>query len=1530
MALRAVSNLKTPEEFELSREERRSGFLHFYAGRQKEEPAAIIYKLLFQPFIPEVRTDDFPKDKKETLRGILNLGIGGSAKRSKLKKNIGGKLGDGFIFESPIYFSGNLNSELNQYAILKNIHEAPQTGWKAGNYNEGFIEYKAIENFVKTSTATHANLKKCLLGLRVEIGSLTSVWARWFISRKEAEYLTSTKFVAIRQGNLYVMLMHWVESMYGHSGAKMPMASIPISFIAGEVKKQVKVSDVAPRSVGGIVAMADGRLLWLPEVDNSIKYEEALSEYGLTKDGSYTFHHDEDEGVSGEFKVGTEGGKKRKLPSNMPILLDWVNLKFAFSNTNGVLSVIDLNRSIPLRPFHIRHLLDHQLLDDDRAGPFALIQQAIKIAGQIDGKVKAKPTDAELDWGRSPDYVGANNIVEDIAEYAEDAIHRIVQGKLSDEIGRVEDVKVKHLAEDSPLLSLRCIGRAIKQSFKVCTDNLDNVFDHYSVRTTIEFMAIVKLFSLRASKYDEVAKTDEEERKIYTTQGLDPKHKIEALPNIKNDFTLHPHQAKIENVTRHNPKTVILDVDAGGGKTLASVVYAVKQMKKGNAKRVIVVCPSHLMANYVKDTVFLSAGKINVIPINSLVIKHHGFKRIKKMLEIAPVNTIVITNYDFLSRSNLTKISYGLEPIVVFNNLEFLRQFAFDMVIVDEVHNLKNADSTRTEAVHRFISEIPYKVLMSGTLVKDTAKDLVGQFALADPTVFGDESQFMKEFAAEIRGGKAMRWKPNAEQEIRKRMKEHAILMTVRRKEWAVLLPNPIERFHIIGRQAPDEPDGITPNQVTLYESILAETLELIQAEMDSRPELKKAIEEAEDENKFDDLARLLRPYLARLESCLAAPAKDKLGDTILKEPEDRLSPKAKKVIEICRHHFGTKINKVREKGDFYDEGTGKWKLQRKEGQALPGKILILTEHLAVAEDIFNSLPQDLKAQTIHYTAGKKIEAIVEFEKNPRKNIMIGVVHSMKEGLNLQFCSRQIFIEVFWTPGDLEQTKARINRPRRIGEKELRKNIFYDYLVVDGTFDITKTSRLIAKIVSKTKFDEAENAAYQDIPNLALVPMTLKNISEANSFGTHLVEYLEGYQAYRQVLDKDYDEYRIKHKDLMEPIEVPTAGNMPGSKLMPEVPYIPDMELFGEDELGLVRYDEYVGKEIYEDDEGSSEDDSDEDEIQKAKDKLKEEAAKVVGMGVHTQWGDGVIESVRKNGLRVNIRGYKVRVRKLAAFIITKKNTSAKDMRVQLLKLSGEIPIDKPLGTPSDNKYTFVGDQALKDKTGKIKIAPKPAKEEDDEELPKTGEVEAELELDIVNDFLALTFKNVDDSETAAALSQYGFKHVPPYAGALVKNPQSLYALFKAWKDKGFSVRSSAIVKLKAIYDMMKSKKYNTFGMGKKMDLKTWYFREFKPSNDPILIKPYPIMRQGQVYIVMPLKGQIATQKAVKVTVPGIKWTRMGGDEMMRFVYSKPEAAQVIKQLVKSGVSVPNAGKLMKQLQKMTVLKREKPGNEDD
>ncbi len=1477
--MRPQSNLHLLNDFDIPNKEKNTGFIAAFRGKLGVQVNDFFHKLVIGSVLPShvgikvpaAVTRNFANrhvqdnDRKRTIKSIL-----------KTEK-------DYLIYSSPMASINHLNGNFSvgildiegYLAKEKSIDsegKVEDTIFKA--YNSP-IPFSSIPGF---DTLTRIKLKESLLSveLRHDTASDKDVfWLTWKISKAESEYLNSVSFAEINLGNFYSILVEWSASVMGRQGS-LPERISPVSKVVSGVLSTIKGSNIKPRTgISGLCIDINRHILAFPEVNNAALYEQNLLEFGMQEPGVYSWSGLQ-EGVAGEeVKVGDLPPRKR-LPINLPIYSDWLNDKFIYSNTKGNIGVYNLAGCVPLSNFHVKSFLDSGLVEDLKgSSPVSSeLFNAIQISSSINKSIMSNaPVLSDFDnYPEDQRVIARQQLEAGIPKFTSAAMMLsyafALQKTLNSESffhnGDNVVVKVYQLDSLKGLGAFKFIGRAIQQAHDTIEDNIDNYYKSMGVLSVLGFKALLRLFVDTAGDYTNIVSDDLKDRDVYISQGVDPEHVVEPVPLIKKGLSYLPHQAKTENVTRKGPKFVIYPIDAGGGKTIVILTNILKELKAGRCTKTVILCPSHLVAQYIEEVIYVTEGRLNVIPVTNSSFKAHGEEKMYNFISKAPKNSVVVTDMHFLS-SRDERVAYGNKTIQIFRNVEFLRQFEFDLVAVDEVHYLKNVRSGRRAAAARFIQDIPMKRLASGTFISDTMVDLVSQVALLDPSLFGSEEQFKRDYALEMSGDKVLQWKKGAEADVRKLLQEHAVVAGAKRKEWAALLPPSEEVFLAV---------ELSDTQRLMYESILQETVDLINEAVAKNPELKDLLANNDEDGSLEDM---LRPYLARLEKFLSAPAEDQASEIFLKDEDDKLSPKLAKAYERCYKHIAEK---------------------------LPGKILIFTQYTSTAESFFLYAPADLKSKIVHYTAANKLECKVEFENDPNKIIMIGVSSSMDTGLNLQHVSRLIRLESVWTPGVLEQGNSRLNRPQ-LKKAEDRNVIFFDTILVNRTVDVTKIARLISKIVSKSKFDEFDNEAYQEIEDLPKVKLTLESIASNNDFAEGLLPYLEVYQEYKKVQKEDYENYKKENGNKLVPVPVPQGGMLPDSKLMSRIPYIPGMQVYGTAQLGLVRYDEFLRTDIDSVDDSDVREDSDsEDDTEidsndpravlkrQLQEKRQKERILLKDKAVHTDFGDGVVTGLGNKFVRVRLSdGTRVRLLKMQVFVITRTSTNNIDLRNELLKQVGDLPLDTPINVPVES---------VNKKKGKPLV-------EEDESL--------EFNFTVINDFLGIMVANEEISaKQTRVLQNLGFKTTVDYAFTRVSNAKILIGLFKAWKAKQFTITKAQSTLFKDIFDTIKGGNraaLNKFGLATQLEFTNFYREQIKPSSDNKAIKVYPLIQDGILYLMLPTKGQMGNVRAMKVMSPGIRWSHGGGDnEMLALCKTKGEAKELVKKIINSGLPVSNLKEL--------------------
>ena len=121
----------------------------------------------------------------------------------------------------------------------------------------------------------------------------------------------------------------------------------------------------------------------------------------------------------------------------------------------------------------------------------------------------------------------------------------------------------------------------------------------------------------------------------------------------------------------------------------------------------------------------------------------------------------------------------------------------------------------------------------------------------------------------------------------------------------------------------------------------------------------------------------------------------------------------------------------------------------------------------AIHKNTINALMQEFKGTAVKVdgsvTKEKRQEAVQTFQNNPNCKLFIGNIKAAGVGLTLTASSNVVFLELPWTPGELEQAE---DRAHRIGQKKV-VNIYY--LLARGTIEekIAKLLDIKKKVLGK-------------------------------------------------------------------------------------------------------------------------------------------------------------------------------------------------------------------------------------------------------------------------------------------------------------------------------------------------------------------------------------------------------------------------------------------------------------------------------
>lgn len=806
------------------------------------------------------------------------------------------------------------------------------------------------------------------------------------------------------------------------------------------------------------------------------------------------------------------------------------------------------------------------------------------------------------------------------------------------------------------------------------------------------------------------------------------------IPGLKDDFRLFPHQADAFKTLSRFPRYALLDVAPGGGKTTLLLVDIANMIAHGKIKRPLVICPSNLAKDWCAEMHRHTEGKWNMIPINGTAWSSSwGDATLTDMIKNAPPNTIVVVGYDFLSAMHTYKypVVIGTHVEMVSEPLEFLKKFGFDYIGIDESHRTKRfgKNGARPSVRHSSakaittMSCVKYIRLGTGSFVYNDMSDPVGQAALFGAHIYRtlDEYEEENKTTIEVDGRRVTVWREDTPYKARKRLGEYAAVVSARRRDWAFMLPIPIETFIPVNLEKRPEDDGyellkdIPDAHLLCYNTVLNTTLEEIRQNprimallngagseddddgSDSEGASKRLVGNAtidvqqsdDDESVVDKLESALAPYLQRLDRLLTDPLGDTdaagnpFGELFFRgiQAKDFVSNVVLAVIKRLRIHFTP--NPWR-KGESYTPQTvvdfGNRTFIARPDQSVHadaftsvqapdidtknwseqarGKVIIFCRYKRTVDAIMRALPEDFARTAVGFHGGIKNRA--DNLDRFKKDDRVQIIVAQESAIS-EGHNMQMASRIIRveTPWAPGELDQAISRIFRPDprSKFKRETIFLDWVLVNNTLSVAKLGRIISKIVHKAKFDEATNPLYDDL-NSGDLPVISMSIDNLRDL-RNLSDILDYMHEYQKLARITAKEFIDMRKTRrMEMIDVPPSPMMPGASVIPFTPLVLGQEIPDRDNVGVIRYADYMQR-------------VDDPDVQA----ITADPRILVGRYARTEFGYGVIESVTRRSAAADgeeedsgIRGWR-----LSMATIRYANGSTGDVPASMLYLTPDM-----------------------------------------------------------------------------------------------------------------------------------------------------------------------------------------------------------------------------------------------------------------
>jgi ERCC4-related helicase len=533
-----------------------------------------------------------------------------------------------------------------------------------------------------------------------------------------------------------------------------------------------------------------------------------------------------------------------------------------------------------------------------------------------------------------------------------------------------------------------------------------------------------------------------------------------SLANAQVD--LNPHQIDAALFAFRSPlsKGALLADEVGLGKTIeAGILLSQKWAER--RRKLLVIVPANLRKQWsqeLSDKFFLP----------SIILEARSFNEAIKGRNLNPFSQpeIVICSYQF---------ARGKEAYVA--------QIAWDLVIVDEAHRLRNVYKPTNKianAIKAAIAHAP-KVLLTATPLQNSLLELFGLVSIIDEYAFGDLKSFKAQFSR-LTGDEQFvdlkeRLRPVCQRTLRRQVLEY-VKYTNRIPITQEFFPSEAEqRLYDLVSDYLQRPNlyALPSSQRKLMTLILrkllasstyaisstlqglssrlaesAQQAEAVQAPPDEVVSDFEALEEVEDEWKEDDEG----DSAAGDAASSTVRTAEEIGE--MKQEVETLKEFSVLAKSIVKNSKGEVLLTALKRG--FDEarkrGSGEKAIIFTESRRTQEYLREILEETAFAGKLvlFNGTNTDPQSKAIFEQwlakhagtdrvsgspSADKRAALVDYFRD--EAVIMIATEAAAEGINLQFCSLVVNYDLPWNPQRIEQ---RIGRCHRYGQK-------YDVVVVN-------------------------------------------------------------------------------------------------------------------------------------------------------------------------------------------------------------------------------------------------------------------------------------------------------------------------------------------------------------------------------------------------------------------------------------------------------------------------------------------------
>ena len=217
-------------------------------------------------------------------------------------------------------------------------------------------------------------------------------------------------------------------------------------------------------------------------------------------------------------------------------------------------------------------------------------------------------------------------------------------------------------------------------------------------------------------------------------------------------YKLMKHQKKAVKFLDSVDGIGALLMDPGTGKTGSTLAWIDKQAKTGRDFRVLVVAPKTAADTWVLQTPLFMDSPVKARFLEGSTVSILGKIKDSASWENVP-DTDVQANFPgtaagILDGGRVTVLSLSAGALSSFcttranvvQALRAIRDYAPDLVVIDESHIIKSHDSNLSQVMHQIGALAEHRVILTGTVQPHSPLDIYGQWRFLAPWTFSESS----------------------------------------------------------------------------------------------------------------------------------------------------------------------------------------------------------------------------------------------------------------------------------------------------------------------------------------------------------------------------------------------------------------------------------------------------------------------------------------------------------------------------------------------------------------------------------------------------------------------------------------------------------------------------------------------------------------------------------------------------------------------------------------------------------------------